>query len=69
MTGSWWWHGRRCCRRNGRRLGLFTHEGDEIPTDISNRLVVELAEDPLVELEVEVLVVVRFYAPLSMDRY
>jgi hypothetical protein len=36
-------------------------------TDISNRLAVELVEDPLVELAVEVLVVVSPHIPLSMD--
>jgi hypothetical protein len=69
MIGSWWWHWRRSCRWNRRRLCKYAHEGDEMCTDISNRLVVELVEDQSVELAEEVQVVVSSHIILSMEQY
>jgi hypothetical protein len=64
--GSWWWHWRRSCRRNRRRLCKSVHEGDKMSTDVYNRLVVEPVEDQLVAQAVEVQVVVSSHIPLLL---
>jgi hypothetical protein len=66
--GSWWWHWGRSCRWNRRRLCEYAHEGDEMSTDVSNRLVVEPVEDQLVVQAVEVQVVVSSHVPFLLSR-